>query len=228
MLPPWTSADYDELVALSRAQSPPIDPAQAALVLWEEGGMNPRSDPFGGQGASGMNGMDVPNLTSLGLTKAQWLAMSVSQQLQWIFRVWHSWGQTFNGGRFPGDAGELLALNFLPGQFKNIGAGSNPNAVLAGKNGPLASDYAKNGPLQNASGTITVNTLRTYMQGVAVRAGATWTGIMGQIQAAIARAGSPAPSTPVASTGGGAGTGGSVVLLLLAIGGAVWLATRSA
>lgn len=220
MLPPWTASDYDQLVTLSRAQSPPIDPAQVALVLWEEGGMNPRSDPFGGTGASGMNGMDLANLQSLGFTKPQWLAMSVSQQLGVIFKLWQGWAQRYNGGRFPSDAGELLALNFLPGAFSNVHAGANPDAVIAGKAGPYAAEYAANKPLQNATGQITVNTLRSYLGGVATRAGSTWTGVMSQIRAAIARVGGSIP--PVAAAGG------SAVVLLLVAGAAVWLATRSA
>lgn len=202
----WADSDYDQLVSLSAQQSPPIDPVQVAITLFEEGGMNPACDPFGGSGSAGMNGMDEANLQSMGLTKAQWLAMSVSTQLGWIFKIWQSWAKTYNGGQFPTSAGALLGLNFLPGQFKLVGAGSNPNAVLAGKNGPQAGAYASNAPLQNSSGTITVNTLNSYLAGVASRGGTAWQNVVARIEAAEQRAGepetalasqvSPVPSTP--------------------------------
>lgn len=188
----WTSSDYDALVALSAAQSPPISPTDAVFILFEEGGMNPASDPFGGNGASGMNGMTVDNLTSLGLTKSQWLTMTVQQQLAVIFKLWQSWAKTFNNGQFPSDAGMLLALNFVPGQFKNVSAGTNPNAVLVGQNGPLAQYWGSNTPLQNSTGTITVNTLRQYVANTEAKSGQAWQNVVAQVQAAQARAGQSA------------------------------------
>jgi hypothetical protein len=213
----WTPSDYDALVALSAAQSPPISPVDAVFILFEEGGMNPASDPFGGNGASGMNGMTVDNLTSLGLTKSQWLAMTVQQQLAIIFKLWQSWAKTFNNGQFPSDAGMLLALNFVPGQFKNVSAGTNPNAVLVGQNGPLAQYWTSNAPLQNSTGTITVNTLRQYVATTESKAGAAWQNVVAQVQAAQARAGqnqastAPAPAT-VASTELGLAQAAAIIL----------------
>jgi hypothetical protein len=213
----WTSADYDALVRLSAAQSPPIDPVDAVFILFEEGAMNPASDPFGGNGASGMNGMTVANLTSLGLTKAQWLAMTVQQQLAVIFKLWESWAKTFNNGQFPSDAGMLLALNFVPGQFKNVSAGTNPNAVLVGQNGPLAQYWTSNAPLQNSTGTITVNTIRQYVTNTEAKSGQAWQTIVAQVQAAQARAGQNQASTQpsiatVASTELGLAQAAAIIL----------------
>jgi len=177
-------------VAQSRATSPPIDPADAMLVMFEESGANPSSPGPAGANppVSGLNQMATPNLTALGLTHAQWLSMSAAQQLPYVFRFWKSLSGD-NGGRFASDAGQLLALNFLPGAYKAVNAGSNGDAVIAGKNGPYAWAYNDNPALQNATGTITVNTLRAYMANVASKGGVRWAALLAGIAAAEARVG---------------------------------------
>jgi hypothetical protein len=192
----WTPADYDALVSLSAAQTPPISPVDAVFILFEEGGMNPASNAGS---AFGMNGMDAENLQNLGITQSQWLAMTVQQQLAIIFKLWASWGKSDNNGNFPSDAGQLLALNFLPGAYKTISAGTNPDAVLAGKNGPYANYYSDNAPLQNSTGTITVNTLRQYVANTEAKSGAAWQNVVAQVQAAQARAGQNVASTAPAT-----------------------------
>jgi hypothetical protein len=193
----WQPADFDLLVSLSRAQTPPIDPVDVAKILYEESGMNPATNTGS---AFGMNGMDADNLTTLGLSQSQWLAMSAGQQLPYIFKLWDSWANSDNNGQFPSSAGMLLALNYLPGAFKNVNAGQNPNAVLAGKNGPYANYYNINTPLQTAGGVTTVNTLQTYIDNAASHWGSSWQNVLTQIQAAELRAGPASTVGTIAST----------------------------
>jgi len=245
----WTDQDFDELVAQSRAQTPPIDPAEALLVLFEESGANPASPgpaaakpPVGG-----LNQMSVPNLTNLGLTRAQWLAMTAAEQLPWVFRWWASLNH-FNDDHFAADAAELLGLNFLPGAFANAGAGRNPDAPIAGRLGPYAWAYKDNPLLQNETGSITVNTLRAYLAKVAAHGGvvpsaagkARWLSLLAGVHAANERAGSiepgnppdggqtppPSSSPPPAPGGGPSFGGGGLASLFLAAGILTWLAMR--
>lgn|GEM_PF-6998945 len=224
----WTSSDYDLLVSLARAQVPPIDPTDVAIVLYEESGLNPANPgPSAAAGVAGLNQMDTANLASLGLTRAQWLAMSVSQQLPWIFKFWQSLAKSFNGGKFPADAGELVGLNFLPGAYAAVGASANPDAPIAAKTGTYAWAWNDNPALQNSTGAITVNTLRTYLANVAAKAGATWTNAVTQIQAAVARAGgSSSPSSPLSPPTSAGGNVVAMLLLVGLVGAGVYFATR--
>src|SRR5580698_7388456 len=98
-----TPADFQTLVQLSAAQSPPIDPNQVAIVLFEESGFNPASQGPAGAGVYGLNQMSTANLSSLGLTPASWTAMTASQQLPYIFKWWDSLANSDNAGQFPAD-----------------------------------------------------------------------------------------------------------------------------
>lgn len=225
----WTSSDFDTLVSLARAQVPPIDPTDVAIVLYEESGLNPASPgPSTAAGVAGLNQMSTANLVSLGLSRSAWLAMTASQQLPWIFKFWQSLAKSFNGGKFPTDAGQLLALNFLPGAYAAAGAGSNPDAPIAAKTGTYAWAWNDNPALQNSSGAITVNTLRTYIANVAAKAGATWTNAVTQIQAAVARAAPSSPSSPLAPPTSAGGNVVAMLLLVGLVGGAVYFATKRA
>jgi hypothetical protein len=200
-----TPADFQALVQLSAAQSPPIDPNQVALVLFEESGFNPASQGPAGASVYGLNQMSASNLSSLGLTPTTWTAMSAAQQLPYIFKWWDSLASGDNAGQFPSDGGMLLALNFLPGAFKTVGAGSNPSAVLAGANGPYASYYTANKVLDpNGTGSITVSTCRTYLSNVANSGGAAWAVIQAGILAAGGNSTAASPSS--SSTPSTAGT----------------------
>lgn len=190
-----TPADFDALVSLSRGAG--IDPSQVLLVLFEESGFNPRNPGPAGANVAGLNQMSSENLEAMGLTRTAWLAMSAAEQLPHVFAFWRNLAQTFHGGTFPSDAGDLLALNFLPGAYKAAGAATDRNAVIAGKTGAYAWAYADNPPLQNAGGVITVNTLASYLAGVSLRGGAPWALLVSGLNAAIARAGG--------SGGGGGG-----------------------
>jgi hypothetical protein len=198
-----TAADFAALVSLSKSQSPPIDPTQVALVLFEESGFDPSVQNSGGAPVYGLNQMSAANIQSLGLTVAQWTSMTAAQQLVYIFRWWDALASGDNGGQFPSDAGMILALNFEPGAFKNINAGSNPDAVLAGANGPYAANYTANKALDpNNTGTITVNTCRTYLTNVAARGGARWQMLLAGIQAAGGGSVQPIqPSNAIATAG---------------------------
>ena len=195
-----TSADFQALVQLSRAQHPPIDPTQVAVILFEESaGFNPAQQNFGGAPNYGLNQMSASNLSAIGLTPAQWTSMSAAQQLVYIFRFWASSAATANGGRFPSDGGELLAMNFEPGAFANVQAGSNPNAVLAASGGPYASNYAANKSLDpEGTGQITVNTCRQLVSNLLVNyaGNSRWQMIEAGIAAASGGGGLP-PISPV-------------------------------
>jgi hypothetical protein len=221
----WTDDDFDALVQLSRAQDPPIDPSAVAIVLWEESGMNAASPgpPGAKPQVGGLNQMSTPNLVNLGLTREAWLAMPPCEQLPWIFRWWKGIAKQFNGGRFPVDQAELLGLNFLPGAYEKAGASSaNPDAVIAGKNGPFAWAYNDNAALAAGADVITVGTIRRYLANVALSAGGAWNYVIGQIAAAMARSGTtPTPPDGIAR-------GGNIAILLLVTGAAVWFATRRA
>lgn len=167
-----TQTDYATLVSLSNGAG--IDPMDVAIVLYEESGFNPASPGPPGANVAGLNQMDTDNLTSLGLTRAEWLQMSATEQLPYIFHFWQGLANRFNNGRFPSDGGELLGLNFLPGAWKTAGAGTNPNAPIAASTGAYAWAYNDNELLQNASGQITVNTLRSYLSRVASKASPRW------------------------------------------------------
>lgn len=162
----WTPADYQALVQL--AQSKGTDPAQSAMLFLEESGLNPTNPGPSGAGVGGLNQMSTSNLSSLGLTMAAWLAMSAATQLPYIFRFWSSLVAGDAGGVFPTDAGTLLALNFLPGAFKNVGAATNPNAVLCAAAGPYANYYTDNKSLDPGNtGTITPATCLQRLNNVA-------------------------------------------------------------
>lgn len=182
----WTQDDYEALAQLSAAQSPPIDPVQVALVLFEESGLNPASPGPAGANppVGGLNQMSTDNLTNLGVTRAAWLAMTAAEQLPIIFKWWNSLANSDNSGNFPADGGTLLALNFLPGSFRSVGAGSNPNAAVAGAAGPYASYYNSNISLDpQRTGVITPATCELRLQNVAAAAGAKWTAIAQNIDA---------------------------------------------
>jgi hypothetical protein len=184
----WTPNDYATLVQLSEAQNPPIDPSAPALLFYEESGMDP-SNPgpvSANPPVGGLNQMNVPNLQALGFSRSQWLSMSASEQMPIIFNWWAGLAKNDNRGQFPSDAGMLLAMNFLPGRFRDVVAGSNVDAPLAAAAGPYASIYNDQHALldPNSTGAITVNTCRTYLSNVANHAGARWQNIIAKIQAA--------------------------------------------
>ena len=191
-----TSQDFQTLVQLSQAQSPPIDPTQVAVVLFEESGFDPSIQNGAGAPNYGLNQMSASNIQSLNLSVSQWTSMTAAQQLQYIFTWWKGSAATANGGAFPSDAGMLLAMNFEPGAFQNVNAGSNPDAVLAGVNGPYAANYTAN-PLLDPDGTgeITVNTCRKYVSNLLAQYASNpqWQAIQAGIAAA---GGSSQPQQP--------------------------------
>lgn len=199
----WTPSDFEELIALSQARG--IAPSQPAMIFLEESGLDPTNG--GPSGASppvgGLNQMSSDNLSAIGLTRARWLAMSAAEQLPYIFSFWDSLAAKDNGGAFPADAGTLLALNFLPASFAASHAGSNPNAVVAGKNGPYASDYAANVSLDpSGSGSITPATCALRLANVAA-ASPMWPGFLAELQSYTP----PSWATPAKVLVGGLGVG---------------------
>jgi hypothetical protein len=153
----WTPDDYATLVSLSRARG--VDPTVPALLFLEESGLNPHQAGPAGSGVAGLN-QTLPG--NVGVPTAQWLTMSAAEQMPRIFAWWDKQVQ------WPVSAGTLLALNFLPGQFANVGAAANPNAVLAGVNGPYASYYGDNSSLDpQHTGVITPATCGLRLQNVA-------------------------------------------------------------
>jgi hypothetical protein len=201
----WTSHDLDVLVALAAATSPPIAPSDCALVCFEESGFDPAnsgpaaaSPPVGG-----LNQMSSTNLRAMGITRDAWLAMGAAEQLPHVFAFWRDLCETFNGGTFASDAGQLLALNFLPGAYRAAHAQHDPNAPIAGKNGPYAWAYTDNPGLDpRKTGAITVNTCREYLAAYATapQNAARWAQLLADVHAASARAAGLAPP----SGGGGA------------------------
>jgi len=184
---------------------------------------NPGPSPNATDPVGGLNQMSSTNLASLGLTRPVWLTLSAAQQLPVIFRFWQGLSKTFAGGVFPSDGPHLLALNFLPASYQTSGAATNPAAVLAGKAGPYASDYASNlwyDP--DGTGAITPLTIakRFALQDQANPA--RWQILRAGIAAAVGRQNLSPPSVaagpPPRTTGGG----GGAVAVLVAAGLAVW------
>jgi hypothetical protein len=236
----WTTADMDALVAASAATSPPIQPSNVALVCLEESGFDPHNPgPVGAQPpVGGLNQMSSDNLSAMGLTRAAWLAMSAAEQIPHMFAFWTGLCARFRGGVFASDAGDLLALNFLPGAYKLAHADRDPNATIAAALGPYAAYYRDNIVLDPArTGAITVNTCRDYLGRVASsgQLAARWASLLTAVNAASARAaglgpggtGSPPPkpppklppssggTPPLATHGAGAGAGGVFFVALL-------------
>lgn len=214
-----TTADYDALVSDARARS--IDPLDVTELLWiESAGFDPASMGPGKDGAvSGLNQMSKANLASLSLTPAEWTSMSAAQQLALIFPFWDSLARSFNGGKFPADGPNLLALNFLPDLYRSSGAASNPDAVMS-KRGDAY--YAKNTFYDPANtGTITVNTIRAQWAQQRAAGGTRWAQLSAGVNAAIARASGtlPAPSSPASSSSSAttmqAGVGFAVILAII-------------
>jgi len=207
--PAISPADFDMLVALAASQAPPTDPVGVAMLFFiESGGWDPANP--GPPGAlppvAGLNQMNTPNLTDLGLTRAQWLTMTASAQLPVIFRFWQGLAKDYNGGAFPADGAHLLALNMAPGAYKVAGASSNSSAVIAGKAGPYASVYGGNAYYDpDATGTVTVNSIAKRYALVDAETGtpaaARWAQIKQGIAAAQARRAAAAASG-VAMLGG--------------------------
>ena len=190
-----TPQDFQTLVQLSQAQNPPIDPTQVAIVLFEESGFDPSRQNNSGTGNYGLNQMSTANIQALGLSVSDWTSMTAAEQLQYVFRFWSSSAASANSGQFPSDGGTLLAMNFEPGAFQTVGAGSNPDAVLAGASGPYATNYAWNKVLDpNGTGEITVNTCRQYVSNLLSQyaGNSQWQAI----QAGIASAGGNAQPQP--------------------------------
>src|ERR1700691_6284139 len=178
----WTAEDYQTLSSLSAQQNPPIDPAQVALIFLWESGLDPSNPGPSGANVGGLNQMSSSNLSSLGLTMSQWLSMSASEQLPYIFKWWNSLVQNDNNGVFPTTGGMLYALNFLPGQFKSVGAGNNPNAVLASKTGAYSAEYNSNSTLDpNHTGSITPNTCQTLLNNIA-NSNSTWPAFLSNLR----------------------------------------------
>jgi hypothetical protein len=199
-----TSTDFDALVALSRGAG--LDPLDVALVLYHESGFDPGNvGPSAAADVAGLNQMSGDNLKDVGLSRSDWLGMTAAMQLPHVFAFWRGLAQTFNKGRMPRDAGELLGLNFLPGAWKAVDAGDDADAVLAGADGPFAWAYNDNPALQNASGSIRVNTLRAYLASLRrhLTTSARWSMIVNGIAAAIARAEQGGPGGGSAGASGG-------------------------
>ena len=217
-----TPADFDALVALARARG--TDPTGVALTLYiESAGFNPASAGPNGDGAvSGLNQMSIANLAALKppLTPAQWMAMTVAQQLAVIFPWWDGLAKAFNGGRFPPDGSNLLALNFLPKYYQSSGAALNPNAPIVSSPDPY---YARNTFYDpDKTGSITVNTIAKRQAQQAAAGGARWQLLANGVASAIARAGGGGGSSspvvpPAASVSGSSSTNADGVLALLAI-----------
>jgi hypothetical protein len=157
--------------------------------------------------------MQSSNLPA-GVTRAQWLAMTAAQQLPYIFNFWKGLTATFASGVFPRTGPLLLALNFLPLSYKTSGAATNPAAVIAGKAGPYASDYAENMWYDpDGTGAITPTTIarRFALQAAATTPAAMaarWANLKAGIAAALVRAGGS--STPPSSSGSGSPSVASV------------------
>lgn len=117
------------------------------LLYIESKGFDPASpgpNPAAANPVGGLNQMSLENLSTLGVSRPTWLSLSAAQQLPIIFRFWQSLARSFAGGAFPPDGPRLLALNFLPASYQASGAATSSTAVLSGKNGPYAADYAPN------------------------------------------------------------------------------------
>lgn len=208
-----TEADFDALVSESRKRLIPAD--DVALVLYiESAGFNPASAGPGGRGgANGLNQLTPQNLKTMGFTPEAWRSLSAAEQLPRIFRWWDAIARDFAGGKFPTDAGQLAAMNFLPGRYRDKGAATNPDAALTREPESFYSNNVFYDPQK--TGTITVNTIRERQALEAT--GARWRELEQGIADARARSGA-----------GGSGAGAAVVLFLITLGGALYLATRSA
>lgn len=179
-----TDADYDVLVNESRKRLIPA--ADVALALYiESAGFDPASaGPGGAGGANGLNQLTVSNLKGMGYAPEEWRALSAAEQLPKIFRWWDAVVKDFAGGKFPSDAGQLAALNFLPGRYKLRNAGQNPDAPLTAS---PESFYAQNVFYDpKKTGAITVNTIRERQSLEA--AGARWAELQKGVIAATERA----------------------------------------
>jgi hypothetical protein len=223
-----TPEDYAVLVRESRARG--LDPRDAALVLYmESGGFNPASAGPGGKGgANGLNQLTPENLAKLGFTPEAWRALSAAEQLPRVFAWWDGIAHDFRPEGFPDNAGDLLALNFLPGRYKAHGAAKDPDAPLT--QSPEAPFYTKNTFYDpGGTGAITVNTIRAR-QALEAK-GARWNELVTGISAAgdapssLTPAAPPAPPAPRSRAGGSAF---AVGFLLTLVAGATWLATRGA
>lgn len=223
-----TAEDMDTLVELARAHA--TDPLGVALILYiESAGFDPQSQGPSAAQVSGLNQMKDANLASFGLTRAQWLGMTAAEQLPYIFQFWASLAQTFAGGQFPTDGQHLLALNFLPKSYEDSGAATNPDAVIAGKAGPYASQYAPAAYYDpDGTGTITPNTIARRMLLVNTNPPARWGQVRAALQAAVVRAGSLPPSAPSSGSTAppkGSGAGGGLIAILFAVG-LAWASMR--
>lgn len=125
-----TDADFDALVSGSQRRA--IDPRDVAIVLFvESAGFNPASAGPGGKGgANGLNQMTPENLAAFGFTPDQWRSLSAAKQLPIAFTFWDSLVKTFAEGHWPRDAGELGALNFLPGRYKDARVWEDAGSIL--------------------------------------------------------------------------------------------------
>jgi len=139
----------------------------------------------------GLNQMSSDNLKNMGLTRSQWLSMTVAQQVAWIF-AW--WDGLSIGIPYPADAAAIYALNFLPARYKSR-ATNNRDAPLtsAGEN-----YYDKNSSLDpDHTGSITVNTIARKLSGIMASTNSRWK----MIQNGIANAGAViTPDTPSSVT----------------------------
>jgi hypothetical protein len=181
-----TSQDFDVLVRESRKRG--IDPRDVAIVLYiESAGFDPAS-AGGGGAANGLNQMMPENLRSIGFTPEAWRALSAAEQLPFIFRWWDSMASAFRPAGFPPTAGDLGALNFLPGRYKERGAATNPDAPLTAAPEKFYERNTFYDPVK--SGAISVNTMRARQQLEA--RGARWQLLLSGIAAAENRSTTPA------------------------------------
>lgn len=212
-----TAADFDTLVSQARAVG--TDPLGVLLVLYvESAGFDPGAkDPAGTGG--GLNQMDADNLRAAGIPLASWLAMSAAQQLPAVFNFWKGITKTFAAGVFPPDGAHLLALNMLPAYYATTAAVS-PTTPIVSK-GDAKGYYAANASTYDPqkTGSITVNTIaagqtKQVTTGNAAQQ-ARWSSLVAGLNAALARAGSPA-APPAPSPPGGAPASPPVILSSLA------------
>lgn len=186
-------ADYATLVDLAEQRG--LDPLGIAAMFFWESGFNPANPgpPSADPPVGGLNQMNEPNINGLGLTRAQWLGMSVAQQLGWIFHWWDGLAAHIP---YPADAAALYALNFLPARYKE--------RALTSRDAPLTSAgegwYESNTTLDpDHTGAITVNTIARHLAKVAASTNSRWQMIRQGVLAAY-EAG-PAPASAFAPNG---------------------------
>lgn len=154
----WTDADYHALVkAAHELGARPLD---LLAVLHSESALNPGAIAYvGGKPyARGLNQITPPNAKAMGLSTAEWEAISTMTAAENLPLVVRSFRAAV-GDRVYKDAGELYLVNFAPAK---LAVGTTDDVVLYSA---PSSAYGANGPLDvEGKGTITVGDLRKRVE----------------------------------------------------------------